>query len=113
MEPREVISGGSSMRKAVIIGGVAGGISAAVRLRRLCEQDSIILIEQTKDISIMGYSLPCYISGMVDSKEQLMTYTEEELRERFNLDIRTGCTVTQIDRATKTLTIQTEENGMY
>ncbi|MBQ1537179.1 MAG: FAD-dependent oxidoreductase, partial [Ruminococcus sp.] len=74
--------------KTVIIGGVAGGASAAARLRRLNEHDEIILIERGEHISFANCGLPYYIGGEITDKRMLTLQMPESFRRRFNIDVR-------------------------
>ena len=74
--------------KTVIIGGVAGGASAAARLRRLNEHDEIIILERGDFISFANCGLPYYIGGEITDKRMLTLQTPESFRSRFNIDVR-------------------------
>ncbi len=82
--------------KTVIVGGVAGGASAAARLRRLDENAEIVLFEKGEYISFANCGLPYYIGEVITDKEKLVVQTPEKMRERFNLDIRIHCEVVRI-----------------
>ncbi|MDD4363589.1 MAG: FAD-dependent oxidoreductase [Atribacterota bacterium] len=97
--------------KVVIVGGVAGGASAAARLRRLDEKAEIIIIERGKYISYANCGLPYYLSGLIEKKEDLIVNTPELLKKRFNLDIRTNQEVLQIKRTGKTVAIHDKISG--
>ena len=74
--------------KIVIIGGVAGGMSAATRLRRLMEDAEIVVMEKGPFVSFANCGLPYYVSGEIAEREQLLVQTPEALKARFNLDVR-------------------------
>lgn len=74
-------------RKIVIVGGVAGGATAATRLRRLDETSHIVLFERGAYISFANCGLPYYIGGIIPQRDQLFLQTVEGLSRRFNLDI--------------------------
>ncbi|MFZ7101611.1 MAG: FAD-dependent oxidoreductase [Peptococcaceae bacterium] len=74
--------------KVLIIGGVAGGASAAARLRRLDEEAEIILVEREEHISFANCGLPYYIGGVIEEKASLLVQTPEGMQQRFNLDVR-------------------------
>ncbi|MFZ2454634.1 MAG: CoA-disulfide reductase, partial [Trichococcus flocculiformis] len=74
--------------KIVIIGGVAGGMSAATRLRRLNEDAEIIVLEKGPFVSFANCGLPYYISGDIQERSDLLVQTPEQLRARFDLDVR-------------------------
>jgi NADPH-dependent 2,4-dienoyl-CoA reductase/sulfur reductase-like enzyme/rhodanese-related sulfurtransferase len=91
--------------RVVIIGGVAGGMSAATRLRRLDETAEIIVIERSEYVSYANCGLPYYVGGIIDDREALMLQTPEKLWDRFRIQVRTGTEVTAIDRAAHTVTV--------
>ncbi len=76
--------------KVVIIGGVAGGATAAARIRRLDEKAEIIIFERSSFVSYANCGLPYYIGGSIQDKEELTLQTPESFRQRFNIDVRTG-----------------------
>ena len=86
--------------KLVIVGGVAGGASAAARARRLSEDAEIVLFERGPDVSFANCGLPYYLGGAIPNREKLLVTTAARLNERFNLDVRTQSSVVQeaIDR---------------
>ena len=96
----------SSMKKIVIIGGVAGGATAAARLRRLNEQDQIIMFERDEYISFANCGLPYYIGNVITDREDLLVQTVEGMSERFNLDIRNFSEVVDINRNDKKVTVR-------
>jgi NADPH-dependent 2,4-dienoyl-CoA reductase/sulfur reductase-like enzyme/rhodanese-related sulfurtransferase len=87
--------------RIVIVGGVAGGMSAATRARRLNEAASITVLEKGGYISFANCGLPYYIAGRIDSEDKLLISTPDKVRERFNIDARVGHEVIRIDRANK------------
>jgi NADPH-dependent 2,4-dienoyl-CoA reductase/sulfur reductase-like enzyme/rhodanese-related sulfurtransferase len=94
------------MMKIVIIGGVAGGASAATRLRRNLEDAEIIMVERGPEVSFANCGLPYYLGGVIEGRDQLLVTTPEKLRERFRLDVRTLTAAESIDRAGKTVTLR-------
>lgn len=92
--------------KTVIIGGVAGGASAAARLRRLQEQGDIIIIERGEYVSFANCGLPYYIGGAITQREALTLQTPESFKARFNIDVRVKHEAIAIDPASKEITIQ-------
>ncbi|WP_341779306.1 FAD-dependent oxidoreductase [Levilactobacillus sp. HBUAS70063] len=82
--------------KVVIIGGVAGGMSAATRLRRLDEHAEIVIFEKGPYVSFANCGLPFYLSGEISERSQLIVQTAEKLQQRFNLDVRPNHEVVQI-----------------
>jgi NADPH-dependent 2,4-dienoyl-CoA reductase/sulfur reductase-like enzyme/peroxiredoxin family protein/rhodanese-related sulfurtransferase/TusA-related sulfurtransferase len=92
-------------KKIIIVGGVAGGATAATRLRRLNETDEIILIEKGAYISFANCGLPYHLGGVIKDREELLVQTVSGLNARFNLDVRIQSVVTKIDPAAKTITV--------
>ncbi|MDA8743474.1 FAD-dependent oxidoreductase [Rubripirellula amarantea] len=84
--------------KIVIIGGVAGGASAAARARRLDETAEIVVLERGEHPSFANCGLPYYVGGKIESRQKLLVAPVKMLRERHRLDVRTRSEVTQIDR---------------
>ncbi len=99
------------MKKILIVGGVAGGATAAARLRRLSEDDEIIMFERDEYISFANCGLPYYIGDVITEREDLLVQTIEGMSERFNLDIRNFSEVIDINRAAKTVTIKKVKTG--
>ncbi|MEY4319400.1 MAG: hypothetical protein RL378_504 [Actinomycetota bacterium] len=96
--------------KTVIVGGVAGGMSAATRLRRLDENAEITVYEAGPDVSFANCGLPYFIGGVIGKRDSLLLQTPESLAARFNLDVRVNSRVTSIDRASKTVTVHDSES---
>lgn len=97
--------------KLVIVGGVAGGASAAARARRLSESAEIILVERGPYVSFANCGLPYHIGGEIGQRDKLLVQTVDGLRQRFRLDVRTRCEVTAIDAANRTVRIRNLETG--
>src|SRR5579863_9368568 len=97
--------------KLIIVGGVAGGASAAARARRLSEEAQIILIERGPDVSFANCGLPYYVGGEIAQRDKLLVVTPDRLRTRFTLDVRTRNSVERIDRAAKTVRIRDLASG--
>ncbi|MDY3558755.1 FAD-dependent oxidoreductase [Gemmata sp. JC673] len=97
--------------KLVIVGGVAGGASAAARARRLSEDAEIVLIERGPDVSFANCGLPYHIGGVIPARDKLLVTTPERLRERFRLDVRTRSEVVAIDRREKTVRVRDLTSG--
>ena len=97
--------------KICIVGGVAGGASAATRLRRLDEGAKIVLLEKGKFISYANCGLPYYVGGVIENRDELLVTELELLRERFQIDVRTQNKVLSIDRNKKRLTVRNRETG--
>ena len=92
--------------KLVIVGGVAGGATAAVRARRLSEDAEIIVIERGPDVSFANCGLPYHIGGEIRQRKALLVQTPEGLQSRFNLDVRTRHEVVAIDRTSKRVRVR-------
>lgn len=99
--------------KHVIIGGVAGGATAAARLRRIDEQSEIILLEKGKHISYANCGLPYYIGGVIDDRQKLLVQMPESFGNRFRIDVRVGNEVTDIHPQAKKLTIRRTDGTVY
>ncbi|HHW24947.1 MAG TPA: FAD-dependent oxidoreductase [Clostridiales bacterium] len=99
--------------KTVIVGGVAGGASAAARLRRLDEHAEIIIIERGEYVSFANCGLPYYIGGVIEDMEDLTLQTPESLKARFNIDVRTKSEAVAIDTKEKAITIKNAAGEAY
>jgi NADPH-dependent 2,4-dienoyl-CoA reductase/sulfur reductase-like enzyme/rhodanese-related sulfurtransferase len=97
--------------KLVIVGGVAGGASAAARARRLSEDAEIVVCERGPDVSFANCGLPYYVGGEIAPRDKLLVATPKLLRERFRLDVRTRSSVEAIDRAAKKVRIRELDTG--
>ena len=97
--------------KIVIIGGVAGGASAAARLRRLNEQAQITIFERSGYVSYANCGLPYYIGGTIEDEGDLTLQTPQSFRRRFNIDVRVKHEAVRINREAKTVTVRNLENG--
>jgi NADPH-dependent 2,4-dienoyl-CoA reductase/sulfur reductase-like enzyme/rhodanese-related sulfurtransferase len=97
--------------KLVIVGGVAGGASAATRARRLSEEAEIILFERGPDVSFANCGLPYHIGGEIADRKKLLVTTPERLNARFRLDVRVRSSVESIDRAAKKVRIRDLDSG--
>lgn len=97
--------------KVVIIGGVAGGATAAARIRRLDEQADIVMLERSGFISYANCGLPYYIGGVIQDEEALTLQTPQGFWERFRIDARVRHEATAIDPAAKTVTVKNLETG--
>lgn len=91
--------------KILIVGGVAGGISAATRLRRLQEKAEIIVFEKGPYVSFANCGLPYYVGGEIEERENLIVQSSKALQKRFNLDVRENSEVTAIDSKEKKITV--------
>ena len=97
--------------KLLIVGGVAGGASAATRSRRLSEDADIVLFERGPDVSFANCGLPYYVGGEITERGKLLVTTPERLRTRFKLDVRTRSSVEAIDRSAKTIRVRDLASG--
>jgi NADPH-dependent 2,4-dienoyl-CoA reductase/sulfur reductase-like enzyme/rhodanese-related sulfurtransferase len=97
--------------KLLIVGGVAGGASAATRARRLSESADIVVFERGPDVSFANCGLPYHIGGEIRDRNKLLVTTPEKLHERFRLDVRTRSSVEAIDRQAKTVKIRELATG--
>ena len=94
------------MKKVIIIGGVAGGASAAARIRRLDEQAQIVMFEKGPHVSFSNCSLPFYLSGVVADSKRLLMMTPDSFESKYNIDARVNSEVIAINREEKTVTIK-------
>lgn len=99
--------------KYLIVGGVAGGATAAARLRRLTEDAEIILFEKGNYISYANCGLPYYIGGTIAEREKLLVQTVEGFSQRLQIDVRTEQEVIAIDRAQKTVSVRRSDGQTY
>ena len=98
-------------KKIVIVGGVAGGASAAARLRRLNEDFEIIMFEKGKYISFANCGLPYYIGESIKGRGNLLVQTVEGMKERFKIDVRNLSEVIEIDKENKIVKVEDHQNG--
>ena len=91
--------------KVLIVGGVAGGASAAARLRRLCEDAEIVIFERGEYVSFANCGLPYYIGGVISEESKLLLQTPERFWQRFRVEVRTRCEVRAIDREGRSVTV--------
>lgn len=99
------------MRRIIIIGGVAGGMSAATRLRRLDSKASIIVLERSSYVSYANCGLPYFVGGVISKQQDLLLQTPESLHARFELDVRVMNQVTSINREAKTVSVHDGATG--
>ncbi|MBX9942078.1 MAG: FAD-dependent oxidoreductase [Candidatus Obscuribacterales bacterium] len=98
-------------RKLVIVGGVAGGMSAATRARRLAENWEIVVLERSGFVSYANCGLPYYVGREIENEASLIVQTPESLKERFNLDIKILHEVIGINAQEKTVTVKNLQTG--
>ncbi len=97
--------------KTVIIGGVAGGASAAARLRRLDEKAEITILERGEYVSFANCGLPYFIGGVIPEKKNLTLQTPESFQVRFRIRVRANCEAIKIDAQAKTVTVKNRKTG--
>ena len=97
--------------RLVIVGGVAGGASAATRARRMNEHANIILFEKDEHISFANCGLPYYVGGEITQREKLIVAKPDLLRQRYRIDVRTRQEITAIDRQAKTVSVMNHLTG--
>lgn len=100
-------------KKVLIVGGVAGGASAAARLRRLDEEAHIVMFERDPYISFANCGLPYYIGGSIQDRSKLLVQTPEAMNKRFNIDVRIQSEVVAIDPVNKKVRVVSKERGAY
>lgn len=100
-------------KKVLIVGGVAGGASAAARLRRLDEEAQIIMFERDEYISFANCGLPYYIGESIKERSKLLVQTPEGMNSRFNIDVRVNSEVIRIDADNMTVTVNSKNSGVY
>lgn len=100
-------------QKILIVGGVAGGASAAARLRRLDEEAEITLFERGTYISFANCGLPYYIGQVIKNRDDLLVQTPEKFKARFNIDVRINTEVISIDRKRKELNVKDLSSGSF
>ncbi|WP_428956778.1 FAD-dependent oxidoreductase [Streptomyces sp. cg35] len=97
--------------KVVVIGGVAGGMSAATRLRRLDERAEIVVLERGAHVSYANCGLPYFLGGVIEERDALLVQTPEALRARFRLDVRVRHEAVAVDRAARTVRVRDLVSG--
>ena len=99
--------------KYVIVGGVAGGATAAARIRRISEEAEIVLLEKGEHISYANCGLPYYIGGVIAEREKLFVQTPEAFGRRFRIDVRVRSEVTAVRPADRTVEVRTADGRVY
>ena len=97
--------------KTIIIGGVAGGATAAARLRRLDEKAEIIILERGEYVSFANCGLPYYIGGVITDREDLTLQTPQSFKARFNIDVRVLNEAVKVSPDAKTVTVKNLRTG--
>lgn len=100
------------MRRIVIVGGVAGGMSAATRARRMNEEAEIIVLEKGGFISFANCGLPYHLAGRIETEEALLLTSPDKVQKRFRIDARVGHEVLSIDRGAKSIEVKHLEKGI-
>ena len=103
----------NSNPKYLIVGGVAGGATAAARIRRNTEQAEIILFEKGQYISYANCGLPYYIGGVIEERDRLFVQTPDAFGKRFNIDVRVNSEVTHIEADKKLVHVRTSDGREY
>jgi NADPH-dependent 2,4-dienoyl-CoA reductase/sulfur reductase-like enzyme/rhodanese-related sulfurtransferase len=98
-------------RRLIIVGGVAGGASAAARARRLCESCEITVFERGPHVSFANCGLPYFVGGEIVEPDDLLLQTPQSLRSRFNLDVRVSTEVMAIDHAARLVKVRELATG--
>ena len=97
--------------RVVIVGGVAGGMSTATRLRRLDESVTITVFERSSHVSYANCGLPYFVGGVIENEDDLLLQTPESLFERFRLDVWVDTEVVAIDPAAREVTVRSTQDG--
>ncbi len=97
------------MKRVVIVGGVAGGASAAARLRRLNEDLEIIIFEKGSYVSFANCGLPYHIGEVIQNRESLLLQTPESLKARFNIDVRVNSEVIEVNSSEKKIKVKMDD----
>eukprot|EP01084_Bolivina_argentea_P126480 223935_1 len=103
---------GGPAQTVVVVGGVAGGATASTRMRRNCNNCSIIMLERGKYVSFANCGLPYYVGNVIKDEKKLIVTGPELFKKRFNIEVRAESNVTAIDRKKKEITIDTKD-GSY
>lgn len=99
-------------KRVLIVGGVAGGMSAATRARRLAEDAEIVVFERGPHVSFANCGLPYYLGGEITDRNKLLVQTPERLMAAFNIDVRARAEVVAIDRAARQVEVRNLATGM-
>lgn len=98
--------------KHVIIGGVAGGATAAARIRRVAENDEIVLVEKGEHISYANCGLPYYIGGVIEDHDKLLVQTPASFGRRFNVDVRVNTEAVALHPERKAVTLKGPDGSL-
>ena len=99
--------------KIVIVGGVAAGAGAAAKARRMNEDCEIVMFERGSYVSFANCGLPYYIGKVITDRDELLLFTPEMFKTRFNVDVRLNTEIVELDRAAKTVTAEREDGTRY
>ena len=99
------------MKRVVIVGGVAGGMSAATRLRRLDAEVEIVVLERSGHVSYANCGLPYYVGGVIEDESSLLLQTPDSLHRRFRLDVRVHSDVIDVDPVNRRVTVANLDTG--
>lgn len=102
---------GMGVSRVVVIGGVAGGMSTATRLRRLDADASIVVLERSGHVSYANCGLPYYAGGVIEDRDALLLQTPERLHDRFRLDVRVRSEALAIDPVARTVRVRRTDTG--
>lgn len=97
--------------KIIIVGGVAGGMSTATRLRRLDERAEILVVERSGHVSFANCGLPYHVGGVIEDRSALLLQTPQSLAARFGIEVRVATEVTGIDKESRTVELKNLANG--
>ncbi|NSJ92859.1 FAD-dependent oxidoreductase, partial [Coprococcus sp. MSK.21.13] len=98
-------------KKYLIVGGVAGGASTAARLRRLSEEDEIIMFERGPHVSFSNCCLPYHLAGLIKTANQLVLMSPEQFKKQYNIEARVNNEVIDINRDKKEITVKNTLTG--
>ena len=101
------------MKRLLVIGGVAGGAGAAAKARRVSEDWEIIMFERGSYVSFANCGLPYYIGKVIEDREELLLFSPELFKSRFNVDVRLNTEIVDLDRKKKTVTAQGPDGKTY
>src|SRR4026209_2697990 len=98
-------------RRILIVGGVAGGVSCAARLRRLDESVEIVIFDRGPYVAFANCGLPYFVGDVIADERRLLVASPEMFRERFNIDVHTNTNVIGIDRSARTIDVRDLHTG--
>jgi NADPH-dependent 2,4-dienoyl-CoA reductase/sulfur reductase-like enzyme/rhodanese-related sulfurtransferase len=101
------------MKKVIVVGGVAGGMSCATRIKRLDSSIDVKVFEQDNDVSFANCGMPYFIGGVISDRQQLLVQTPESINQKYDIDVRTRHRVTAVDRDRKTVTVHDLDHDLH